>query len=158
MDYTEIVIAIRKIVRSINLESKRIQKDLGISIPQLLALGYLSQQDGYQCSHGALKSYLNLNSSTVTGIISRLEKKGYLARLPKMNDKRVTNVVLTASGHELLEASPDILHDKFAKKLVNLPPEQITEIKSGLDLLISVMEIGDIDASPLLMVEDPPTE
>ena len=35
---------IRKIVRAINLESKRVQKDLNISIPQLLTLKYL------QCS------------------------------------------------------------------------------------------------------------
>ena len=37
--YSGIMISIRKIVRAINLESKRIEKDYGLSIPQLLTLG-----------------------------------------------------------------------------------------------------------------------
>ena len=50
--YTEILTDIRKIVRSINLESKRIQKDFGVSIPQLLCLSYLSSCEGYQSIQG----------------------------------------------------------------------------------------------------------
>ncbi len=42
--YAKLMTGIRKIVRAINLESKRVQKDLNISIPQLLTLKYL------QCS------------------------------------------------------------------------------------------------------------
>ncbi len=38
MDYKEILIQIRRIVRSINLESKKIQKDFSVSIPQILCL------------------------------------------------------------------------------------------------------------------------
>lgn len=75
MHYREIVTDIRKILRSINLESKRIQKEFGISIPQLLCLTRLGHEEGYQATHKQLTEYLNLNSSTVTGISIAWRKK-----------------------------------------------------------------------------------
>lgn len=155
MDYKDIIIDIRKIVRSINLESKRIQKDFGISIPQLLCLSFLSKEEAYQATHKQLTEYLNLNSSTVTGIINRLEKKGFIARLPKKGDRRVTYVALTSAGFKILQSTPGLLHDRLSSSLKKLPEEKIHQIKLSLDLLIEVLGIRDIDASPLLIVEEP---
>ena len=50
MNYTEIIIKIRQIVRSINLESKKVQSDFGVSIPQVLCLEFLKQSPNYQAS------------------------------------------------------------------------------------------------------------
>lgn len=43
MDSIEIIVSIRKIVRSLNLESKAIQKGFGLSITQVLCLGHLEK-------------------------------------------------------------------------------------------------------------------
>lgn len=75
MTFIEILIKLRRIVRSINLESKRVDKELGVSIPQLLCLQFLAEQEDYRANASKLKAFLNLNASTITGIISRLEKK-----------------------------------------------------------------------------------
>lgn len=155
MDYRDIIVDIRKIVRSINLESKRTQKDFGISIPQLLCLAFLKKQPDFQSTHKQLNAYLNLNSSTVTGILNRLEKKGFIARLPKRGDKRVTNVALTSSGFEVLERAPDLLHETLSRNLSDLSDAKIGEIKAALQLLVRALGIQDVDASPLLVVEDP---
>ena len=155
MDYKEIITDIRRILRSINLESKRIQKDFGVSIPQLLCLIHLGKQKDFQATHKELREYLNLNSSTVTGIINRLEKKGLIARLPKTGDRRTTYVALTSAGYKLLKDTPNLLQDKLAGNLRRLSSEQIAHIQQALAMLIEVMEIRDVDASPLLTVEDP---
>lgn len=102
MDFTPVIIKIRRIVRSINLESKKVQKEYGVSIPQLLCLEYLKEAPNYQATQRMIRDHLRLNSSTMTGIINRLEKKGYVARLPKSGDKRVTNIALTSSGERIL--------------------------------------------------------
>jgi DNA-binding MarR family transcriptional regulator len=78
-------------IRSINLESKRIQKEHGISIPQYLCLDYINSSENYRATTKDIGTHLNLNASTVSGIISRLEKKGYLAKLPNETDKRSIN-------------------------------------------------------------------
>lgn len=155
MDTLEILISIRKIVRSINLESKKIEKDFDISIPQLLCLIHLSQCPSYQTTISNLMDLLSLNSSTVTGIINRLEKKGLVARLPKQGDKRVTYVTLTASGLKLVDSSPNVLHNQFTTKINNLPPETREMIGNSLNTIISVLSINDIDASPMLTIDDP---
>lgn len=155
MDYKEIIIDMRKIVRSINLESKRIQKDFGISIPQLLCLTFLSKEDSYQSTHKQLTEYLNLNSSTVTGIVNRLEKKGLIARLPKQGDKRVTYIALTSAGYKIVAETPNLLQEKLSQNLARLSSEQITQIRTSLSLMVDVLEIKDVDASPLLTVDDP---
>ncbi len=155
--YANILIDIRKIVRSINLESKRIQKEFGISIPQLLCLGYLSKCDSYQSTHRELTRYLHLNSSTVTGIINRLERKGFLARLPKKDDRRVTYIALTSAGFDVLEKTPDLLHEKLADTLEKLPGDKVGAIQESLHIIISALGIEDLDASPMITMEDPIT-
>lgn len=154
-EYKDIIIDIRKIVRSINLESKRILKEFGISIPQLLCLGFLRTKQNYLSTHKELTEYLSLNSSTVTGIINRLEKKGYIARLPKQDDKRVTYLALTSSGSKVLEKTPDLLHEKLSRGLAKLPPHEVQQLKASLSLLIEALDIRGVDASPLLVIEEP---
>jgi DNA-binding MarR family transcriptional regulator len=131
MDTFDIIVDIRKIVRSLNLESKGIQKEFGLSITQLMCLGHLHNSPNYQSTHKELMSLLSLNSSTVTGIINRLEKRGYIARMRKQGDKRLTYLTLTASGIKLLEETPNILHDRLAKKLDGLSESDQKMVKKS---------------------------
>jgi DNA-binding MarR family transcriptional regulator len=155
LDSIEIIIGIRKIVRSLNLESKGLQKDYGLSITQLLCLGRLENTPDYQCSHKELMDFLSLNSSTVTGIINRLEKRGYVVRVSSPSDKRSRNITLTASGLRLLQEAPNVLHDRLAKKLNEMSDDDKDMIKRSLGIITSAMEIRDIEASPLLTPEEP---
>ncbi len=155
MDTLEILISIRKIVRSINLESKKIEKDFDISIPQLLCLSHLSRCTAYQTTVSNLMDLLSLNSSTVTGIVNRLEKKGLVARLPKQGDKRITFVALTASGLKLLESSPNVLHNQLTAKINSLPSETQEMISNSLKIIINALDINELDASPMLTIDDP---
>ena len=149
MNYAEILINVRKISRSVNLESKRLEKEYGISIPQLLALSFLREQEHYQASHKAIKDFLKLNASTVTGIITRLEKKGMVAKLPRLNDKRVSLITLTAKGAELLKAVPHPLHQQISQKLQSLSPHQLTQLNEAFRAIIDILKIDDIEDSPV---------
>ncbi|MFH2096214.1 MAG: MarR family transcriptional regulator [Bacteroidota bacterium] len=154
MDNTAILIKIRKIVRSINLESKKIQKEYGVSIPQVLCLGFLSHSDNYQSTHKQLREFLNLNSSTVTGIVDRLETKGLVARLPKKHDKRTTYIALTSRGSELLEKIPPLLHERLTARLNMLKSSDITIMMNTLDTIVDFLDAGNIDASPVITIEE----
>ncbi len=154
METTDILIKIRKIVRSIDIESKKIQKEYGVSIPQVLCLSYLHQSPNYRSTQGEIRKFLNLNPSTVSGIIDRLEKKGYLARLPKLGDKRVVNIVLTSSGDKLLTRIPELLHMQLSEKLELLNEDELQVVESGLNTLIRILDIETLEASPMLTLED----
>jgi len=154
MTFIEILIKLRRIVRSINLESKRVDKELGVSIPQLLCLQFLAEQDEFRTNASKLKGFLNLNASTITGIISRLEKKNLVVKLPKTIDKRITLISLTAKGMELIQNAPITFQQKLSEKLQELPPEKLKTIVEGIDLLAELMEFDEIDASPIITSEE----
>ncbi len=156
MQYLEILVKLRKIIRSINLESKKIQKEFGISIPQLLVLQYLSDQPDYKASGKDIKNYINLNASTVSGIVHRLEEKGLVARLPNSRDKRGVFITLTAKGAELLKTSPTTLQEKMSKRLKSLSQQQIEELDSSIEVLTKLMDAEDVDAAPLITLNEIP--
>ncbi len=156
MQYLEILVKLRKIIRSINLESKRIQKEFGISIPQLLVLQYLSDRTDYKASGKDIKNYINLNASTVSGIVHRLEDKGLVARLPNSKDKRGMFVTLTAKGAELLKTSPMTLQEKMSNRLKSLSEKQIEDINYSIEVLTKLMDAEDVDAAPLITLNEIP--
>ncbi len=152
---TELILAsIRKIIRALNLESKRIQKEFGISIPQLLCLNYLKNAENYQANTKTLSQALNLNPSTISGIVKRLEKKSLIARLPKGKDKRVSIITLTADGAQLLEDTPELFHQKLDERLASLKKDDVDKVREGLSIITHLLEVNDIDAAPLLSIED----
>ncbi|MDX1478799.1 MAG: MarR family transcriptional regulator [Saprospiraceae bacterium] len=157
MKYIEILVKLRKIIRSINLESKRIEKEYGISIPQLLVLQFLSDQPDYRAPAKVIKSYINLNASTISGIIARLESKGLVARLPNEEDRRVNDVTLTAKGAELLSTSPTTLQEKLSNRLKQLTPHQVEELNRNIELLTQIMDAEDLDAAPLITISEMPS-
>jgi len=158
MDTTDILIQIRKIVRSINLESKKIEKEYGVSIPQVLCLHYLRDSENFQARQGEIRKFLNLNASTTSGIVNRLEAKGFVARLPKSGDKRTTTIALTSQGDKLMEKIPSLLHEKLTGKLGKLDSKTIQNLQESLELLVSLLEINDVEAFPLITSDNHKTE
>ena len=153
MEPTDILIKIRKIVRSINLESKKIQKEYGVSIPQVLCLSYLHNADHFQSTQGEIRKFLNLNSSTVSGIIHRLEKKGFIARLPNQGDRRVINIALTTAGSKLISKVPFLLHEQLSERLRILDQNKLEGIEKSLDTLIDLLNIEEVHAAPMIAMD-----
>jgi len=140
MKQAELILSLRKISRIINLDSKRIQKLCGLSIPQLLSLQYLERQEDYQSTQLDLRKHLELNSSTVTGIVSRLISKGLMAKLPAKGDKRATWLCLTAAGLKATENAPLLFQNKLISKLNQIPNHKSEAIEKGLKELAELLE------------------
>lgn len=153
MDYTDVLTSLRRIIRTVNLESKRIEKEHGISIPQLLCLNYLKKQPNYQASQKEIKDVLSLNASTVTGIINRLEKKGLIAKLPRKDDRRVSNISLTAKGFAMMDNTPEPMHLRLTQKLGKLSRDELQDLERAFQLISDFLDAGEVDASPILTSE-----
>lgn len=55
-----------------------------------------------------LAEYFNVSKPTVTALVDKLEKEGYVTKLPSDEDKRVSYVHLTKNGLKISD-----LHDKI---------------------------------------------
>ncbi len=82
----------------------------GLTPPQYFVFNALWMGDGITI--GELGERVSLDSSTLTGIIDRMEKNGYVERKPNPDDRRSALVFLTDKAKKL---GPRIL--KFADEL-----------------------------------------
>lgn len=84
---------------------------LNLTYPQYLVLLVLWQQD--KITVNTLAEQLFLDSGTLTPLLKRLEKNGYLTRQRATDDERRVIVTLTADGKSL-EAESERVHQQVA--------------------------------------------
>ena len=91
----------------INLQKSFSESGIEVTPIQGMLLFFLQKNDGSsltQISHG-----LMLENPTVTGLIDRLEKSGYVKRTDHPNDRRVYLVYLTEKGKKVADKSLPIV-------------------------------------------------
>ncbi|WP_298437716.1 MarR family transcriptional regulator [Geobacter sp.] len=67
--------------------------------PQFSLLAFLWQEDGLSQTILSLKT--QIDRTTISGLIDRLERQGLLRRLPDPDDRRAHRICLTERGKEL---------------------------------------------------------
>jgi len=82
----------------------------GLTTPQYMVFSALWMGDGITI--GELGQRVSLDGSTITGILDRMEKNGYVERRPNAEDRRSALVYLTEKARSV---GPQII--KFADEL-----------------------------------------
>lgn len=99
--------SIRRITRAADLYSKKLVVDFGITAPQLLVLDEIVAKGAMMVRSVAAE--IHLSSSTLVGIVDRLEAKGLARRERALSDRRKVMVVPTEAGRSLAAESPSAL-------------------------------------------------
>ena len=76
-------------------------KDIGITSSQCAVLDYLFHTSKEEVSQRDVEKNLNLKNPTVTGILRRLDEKGYILCVPNAHDKRKKNIYLTEKAYDI---------------------------------------------------------
>lgn len=148
LEYDERILrALRRIIRAVDLYSRRLAHRHTLTGPQLVCLRRL-HKDGAMSS-GQLAKEVSLSPATVTGICDRLEARGLVARARKPEDKRQVVVSLTEAGRALAENVPLPLHENFTARLAALPEDEQIQIREVLERVVAMMEAEDVDSTPL---------
>lgn len=144
----EIVSALRRIVRAIDLQSRRMVEECGLTGPQIMVLRDASRLSGSSIS--ALARAVSLGQPTVSGILDRLEGRGLVRRKPSTVDRRSVFVTVTPKGARVLKSAPSLLQDRFRSELSRLGEWERTQILALLQRLAWMMDAEAIDAAPML--------
>ena len=144
-----ILTAIRRVIRSVDRYSRRINTELGLTTPQLLCLDALGKHGHIITKELAQK--VNLSESTVIGIVDRLEAKQYVTRDRSKEDRRKVYLSLTEAGKGILESTPSLLQDKLSSALSELENERLEIITKSLEQVVEMMDADKLDASPNLL-------
>jgi DNA-binding MarR family transcriptional regulator len=78
-------------------------RELGITRSQWWVLFNLSRHDGAPPNQNELAASLELGSASVGELLLRLEKSGFVRRIPDPQDRRSKRVVVAERGLEVLE-------------------------------------------------------
>ena len=143
-----VLVALRRIIRAIDLRSRSLVTRYGLTGPQLILLKQLSSQDGG--SVGELTRAIHLSQATVTGILDRLAKRELVRRERSTDDRRRVQVWLTEEGRKLLADAPPLLQEEFTEQFDNLEDWEQTQILSAIQRVVAMMEAKHIEATPIL--------
>jgi DNA-binding MarR family transcriptional regulator len=138
----EIMDNIRRVFQVVNEQSKRVERETGLTGPQVWAIKVIAEHGNIRVSDLAKNMYLH--PTTVVGIIDRLEKRGLVSRLRSQEDRRVVDVALTDEGRSLVESSPEVASNKITHGLESLSEPQLDIIYQGLDRLTHILDAADI--------------
>ena len=143
----EVVTALRKIMRAVDLHSRSLVQQHGLTVPQLVLIREIGSGSR---SLSDLSRNVSLSNATVTGIVDRLEKTGLVVRERNGSDRRQVMVHLTELGVSRLNSAPPLLQETFLTKLDGLKDWERAQILSVLQRVASMMHANGLDASPVL--------
>ena len=129
--YDELLVSLRRVIRAIDLYSKKLSKESGLTSPQLIVMQEIFNNDDVMVKD--IANHINLSSATVTSILDRLEARGYVVRERSTIDKRKVGVRLTATGTNAFNNAP-------------------TQLVSTMQRIAKMMDADALDAAPLLQV------
>lgn len=107
----------------------RIAAEHDLSIIQVRLLGILRDREPGMFE---LAQHLELEKSSLSGLVNRAETRGLVERIPSPNDRRAASIRVTAQGRELL---------RVIEKEVNAEIEKLVAVlsRSERDRLASVV-------------------
>lgn len=146
----EVLIALRRIIRAIDIHSRCLTKRYGLTGPQLLLMNEIKTAE--RVSVGALAEKAHLSQATVTNIVDRLENHSLLRRSRDVTDKRRVWVSLTEKGKETLAAGPQLLQEAFLERFNALSKEEQHSILEALRMVARMMDAEGLSAAPILDV------
>ena len=139
----DIIYQIRRLMQAGELFTKELNKTYQVSAPQLHCL--LALHENGPLPPSQIARHIMVKSSTVTGIIDRLEQKGFVERLRNSPDRRVITIQLTEAGKELAHNAPPPIQHKIVDGIKKLPEGEIKQIILSLSKLTHMLDVYDLE-------------
>jgi DNA-binding MarR family transcriptional regulator len=152
----DVLIAIRRIIQSVDLHSRYLVRHFGLTGPQLIILQEISKRK--EVSISAIAKAVSLGQPTVTGILERLESRGLITRRRSEEDKRKVFIAITEGCRKLMEKTPPPMQEHFTNAFNCLQDWEQSMILASLQRIVKLMGVKTIAAEPILMEADPISE
>ena len=104
---------------------------LELTFSQGHILGYLAHCQTPPCAKD-IEERFQLSHPTVSGLLSRLEKKGFLSQQPDPQDRRRKLVVLLPKGRACTEAMSEVIRSGDESLLQGFAPEEREQFRAYL--------------------------
>lgn len=137
-----VLTTLRKIIRAIDIHSRQLSKQYGLTGPQLVVISEIGQSGAMTI--GELARRISLSQATVTTILDRLENKELATRVRGSQDKRRVYVDITEKARSILETHPNFLQEGFVKRFNSLEDWEQTLILSSIQRIAAMMNTSSL--------------
>jgi len=143
-DHTkQIIYSIRRLIQASELYTKELNKKYQVSAAQLNCIITLYEYGPLPPSK--IANHMMVKSSTVTGVVDRLEKKGLAERMRNSPDRRVITIQLTQAGKKLAQNAPPPIQQKIIDGLKQTENAKKEQIVRSLNMLTDMLDIQDLE-------------
>ena len=139
----EIIFSIRRLIQAGELYTKELNKKYQVSAAQLNCLLALYEYGPMPPSQ--IAKHMLVKSSTVTGVVDRLEQKELVRRVRNSPDRRVITVELTQHGKHLAENAPPPIQQKIVDGMKRLSTQELDRIADSLRKLTNLLDVQDLE-------------
>jgi DNA-binding MarR family transcriptional regulator len=108
------------------LQEKFKKHDLDLTKEQMIVLKRLHDKDGL--SQNQLAFLTLRNKSSLTRLLSKMEKKQYINRKQNKDDKRINHVYLTGLGKEVFKKTKPVIQEMITKMEQNISDSEKQQI------------------------------
>lgn len=136
MNVAEISFLLKKINKQIMHISRQEFKQFGITMPQALVLKEISHEPKMISQ---ISEAVDLSKSTVSGIVDRLEKNGWVTRQRDLNDRRAVWIYKTDKINEVTKRNFTLQEEIFE----GVPQAEIDTVIRTLQLILKHLEERD---------------
>ena len=138
----QIIFSIRRLIQASELYTKELNKKYQISAAQLNCI--LTLYENGPLPPSKIADHMMVKSSTVTGVVDRLEIKGLAERMRNSPDRRVITIQLTEAGKKLAENAPPPIQQKIIDGLKQTENDKKEQIVSSLNMLTDMLDVQDL--------------
>jgi DNA-binding MarR family transcriptional regulator len=125
---------------ALHKRSKWMATRYGVTGPQRLALRVMGREP--ELSAGRLAAILKVHPSTLTGILQRLDKRGFIARRVDGHDRRRVRLELTSAGRTVTASSGGSIEDMVTAVLRRTTPARLSATTVLLRAMVDALESG----------------
>lgn len=148
--HEEVLVALRQIIRAIDLHSRKLNKEAGLTGPQLVLMQAIKELG--EVTIRQLSNHTNMSQATATTILDRLEGRGLIIRVRSAQDKRKVHAHLTPEGLDALNKAPKPLQENFIHRFQALEEWEQMLLISSVQRISMMMNADSLDVAPLLEV------
>jgi DNA-binding MarR family transcriptional regulator len=139
----EIIFLARKLMQGAEMYTKELNKKYSVTSAQLNCL--LALHENGPLPPSQIAKHMMVNSSTVTGVIDRLEQKGLVTRQRNSPDRRIINIQLTPGGEKMAEVAPPPIQQRVVDGLQKLSSKELDQIILSLTKLTRMLDLQALE-------------
>jgi len=133
--------SLRRIVQELRRSTSHCERLTGLTGAQVFVLKQIRSKKGLSLNELATLTFTH--QSTMSEVVGRLERRGYVLRNKSPEDARRLEIHLSAEGEAVLAAGYLTAQENLTRAIAALPNETRTRLAQGLDQLIRMADLSD---------------